>query len=354
MLPSGPHVGIEHVLGWVEAGAAIRPVVLLVLDGLGWLQLQARRQLAPVLTGLPGGPITSVTPSTTAAAMTTITTGTLPGAHGIVGYRVRVASPGVEGGESVLNILRWTIDGVDARKTIDPASFQTVPAFGGRMVPVVTRAEFARTGFTTAHLGGTRLVGWRVPSTLIVEVRRQLECGERLVYAYYDGVDKVAHEFGLGEHYDAEVAATDRLVGELIEALPPHTTLVVTADHGQVHVGDAVVDIDSSLMGDTSLISGEGRFRWLHTDDADRVASRAMKLYGGHAWVRTRSELVREDWFGGPLTAAAESRLGDVALIAHAPIAFADPHDAGERNLVSRHGSLTPDEMLVPFLIANR
>jgi hypothetical protein len=108
------------------------------------------------------------------------------------------------------------------------------------------------------------------------------------------------------------------------------------------------------LLGDTRLISGEGRFRWLHTDDADQVAGRAVKLYGGDAWVRTRAELVREDWFGGPLTPAAESRLGDVALIAHAPIAFADPHDPGERNLVSRHGSLTPDEMLVPFLIANR
>src|SRR5437764_9071787 len=116
-----------------------------------------------------------------------------------------------------------------------------------------------------------------------------LHCGERLVYAYYAAFDKVAHEFGLGEHYDAEVAAADRLVGELIEALPPGTTLVVTSDHGQVHVGDAVVEIDSSLLDKASLVSGEGRFRWLHTDDAAGVAARAMRLYGGDAWVRTRA-----------------------------------------------------------------
>src|SRR4051794_34420910 len=101
MLPSGPHLGIEHVLSWVQAGSEVRPVVLLVLDGLGWLQLQARRHLAPVLTGLAGGPITSVTPSTTAAAMTTITTGRLPGVHGIVGYRVRVDAPAGEGDGAV-------------------------------------------------------------------------------------------------------------------------------------------------------------------------------------------------------------------------------------------------------------
>ena len=33
---------------------------------------------------------------------------------------------------------------------------------------------------------------------------------ERFVYAYYDGPDRVAHEYGLVAHYDAELAATDR------------------------------------------------------------------------------------------------------------------------------------------------
>src|SRR5690625_4529883 len=45
-------------------------VVLLVLDGLGWEQLQERRELAPTLAGLTGNPISSVIPSTTATALT--------------------------------------------------------------------------------------------------------------------------------------------------------------------------------------------------------------------------------------------------------------------------------------------
>ena len=354
MLPWTHDGGIHNVLRVVLETAEVRPVVLLVLDGLGWVQLQARRDLAPVMTALGGGPISSVVPSTTAAAMTSITTGRLPGNHGIIGYRLRVDDPDGRGGDAVLNVLRWTIGGSDARTVVDPSSFQPQPAFEGRPVPAVTRAEFARTGFTTAHLGGTRLVGWRMPSTLVVEVSRLVESGEQIVFAYYDGIDKVAHEYGLGTHYDAEVAAADRLVGEVFEALPPGTALIVTSDHGQVHVGDSVVDIDSSLMGSTRLLSGEGRFRWLHTDDAEGVAARAMKLYGGVAWARTRQELIREGWFGGPLTPSAESRVGDVALIPHAPIAFADPSDPGERSLVSRHGSLTADEMLVPLLVATR
>ena len=50
---------------------------------------------------------------------------------------------------------------------------------------------------------------------------------EPFVYAYYDGVDKVGHEYGLGAHYDAEVAAVDRLVGDVLDAAAPGTAVVV-------------------------------------------------------------------------------------------------------------------------------
>src|SRR5690349_21050678 len=97
---------------WFPAAAEdADQVVLLVLDGLGWQQLQARRHAAPTLLGLDGGSITTVAPSTTAAALTSITTGLAPGAHGVIGYRIRV-----EG--EVLNVLRWQANGRDARASI--------------------------------------------------------------------------------------------------------------------------------------------------------------------------------------------------------------------------------------------
>ena len=62
--------------------------VLLVIDGLGAEQLGARSHLAPVLSGGAGQSITSVAPSTTACALTTLVTGRVPAEHGVVGYRV--------------------------------------------------------------------------------------------------------------------------------------------------------------------------------------------------------------------------------------------------------------------------
>ena len=62
--------------------------------------------------------------------------------------------------------------------------------------------------------------------------------GAPFVYAYYPGVDEVAHAHGLqGAYYPAELAAADALVGALLDALPSRAALLVTADHGQVHLG---------------------------------------------------------------------------------------------------------------------
>ncbi|HVE47045.1 MAG TPA: alkaline phosphatase family protein [Acidimicrobiales bacterium] len=329
-----------------EPARSAGQVVLLVLDGLGWEQLQARRHLAPAMAAMAGGPITTVAPTTTAAALTSISTGMAPSEHGVLGYRVRV------GEAEVLNVLRWRTAGGDARDRYPPDKFQTQSGFGGACPPVVTRAEFSSTGFTRAHLSGTRLAGWRVPSGMVVQVAQLLEAGEPFVYAYYDGIDKVAHEKGFGPYYDAEVTAADRLVGDLVAVLPPGAALLVTSDHGQVQVDAEPIPVAPELMADVSLLSGEGRFRWLHTEPGTtaRVAAGAQQRYGHLAWVRTREEMVDEGWLGGPLSPEFERRLGDVAIVPFEPVAFLDPHDTGELQLVCRHGSLTPAEALVPLL----
>jgi len=329
-----------------EPAVGAGQVVLLVLDGLGWDQLQERPSLAPFLTGMAGGPITSVAPTTTATALTSITTGLTPAVHEVVGYRVRV------GNRDVLNVLRWRTQDGDARKEVIPTDFQTHAAFGGTGPPVVTRAEFGTTGFTLAHLPGVALRGWRMPSSVAVTVGALLAAGEPFVYAYYDGVDKIAHEHGFGPYYDAELRAADRLVADVAAALPAGAALVVTADHGQVEVGDRTRVLGPDVMASTWLLSGEGRFRWLHARPGmqARLVDAATEAFGEIAWIRTLSDLEEEGWFGGHLTEAGRSRVGDVALIPHAPVAFVDPADTGELALRCRHGSATRAEMLVPLL----
>lgn len=338
------------------AGSAERPawmpdsltaaerVVMLVIDGLGWNQLQERTHVAPVLSAMRGGAITSVAPSTTATALTSITTGLTPGEHGLIGYRMDM-------GGTVMNTLRWGDENGDLRRKFPPRQVQACPPFLGLSVPVLSKAELEGTGFTEAHLAGVKPMGWRAPSSIAVTVRRALDAGETFVYAYYDGVDKIAHERGFGDYYDAELAYADSLVAAVAEVLPAGTALVVTADHGQVHVGQNTVVPAPGIMSLVHHQSGEGRFRWLHAQRGrENELLAECGRYADVAWVVSRDQVIEENWFGPRVSAEARRRMGDVALVPHAPVSFEDPADGGAFELVCRHGSLTADEMLVPLL----
>ncbi len=346
----GPTTWTTGLPAWMpELVADARQVVLFVLDGLGWDQLQERRHLAPTIAGLAGGSITTVAPTTTATALSSIATGLTPGEHGLIGYRI------VIGGE-VMNVLRWAVAGDDRRRAYPPADTQRFPAFLGHAVPVVSSVELTNTAFSEAHMRGSKPVGFRATSSLPVEVGRLLGDGERFVYAYYGGIDKIAHERGFGAYYDAELRTADRLVGDVLDQLPAGAVVLVTADHGQVQVGDAIVHPSRDLRAMCSLQSGEGRFRWLHArrGGVDELLAAAHEEFGDVAWVRSRDELVGAGWFGPTVPPDVANRLGDVAVVAFADVSFDDPDDSGPFELVCRHGSLTPAEVYVPLLAGTR
>jgi hypothetical protein len=341
MDPVLPDYGGEAITSLMPALVAGRPapfmppsvagadaVVMLVLDGLGWQAVEAHRSLLPGLAGLEGKPITTVAPSQ----------------HGLVGFRMRV-------GDDVLNILRWQTTG--NHRAPDPFEVQRHTAFLGRPVPVVTRSEFRHSGFTDAQLRGARFVGWNAVSTLVEHCRRLVDAGERFVYGYYPSVDTVAHEFGLHDSfYVAELRAADRLVGDLLDVLSPTTALLVTSDHGQVHVdaGGWVELHDLAPM--IAMYAGEARFRYLYAKPgaAADLAVAAREAVGHQAWVLTREELFAQGWIGPAPEGPIGSRVGDVVLAAREPVAFVDPTLPVETKLIGMHGSLTPDEMQVPLL----
>jgi predicted AlkP superfamily pyrophosphatase or phosphodiesterase len=324
-------------------------IVLLVIDGLGYEQLQRHAHLAPNLMSLVGGSITTIAPSTTASALTSLVTGASPAEHGIVGYRMDM-------GDSIMNSLRWWSDTRDLRKVHPPATVQPIPPFVGMTIPVVSRAELEGSAFTEAHLRGSRPCGWRAASSIVAQCAQLIASGENFVYAYYDGIDKIAHERGFGEYYDAEIAATDWLVGALLNTLPSGTTLTITADHGQVQVGDNVVHLSDDIKATLHHQSGEGRFRWLHAKrgQESELLQIASDSYSDIAWVVSRDQVVEEAWLGpargGRMADQVKRRLGDVALVPFSATTFDDPLDSGPFSLVCRHGSLTAEEMFVPFL----
>lgn len=327
--------------GWVSEVAGASSIVLLVLDGLGYNEL--RRRDLPNLGSLRGEAITTVVPSTTPTALLSITTGLTPAAHGVVGYRINI-------GSGILNVLRWSIHGGGTPP--DPVSFQPREAFDGEPVPVVNRAQFRDTKFSAVQLRGADFHGYVSTATLVEHCRLLVQRRERFVYAYYDGLDVVAHVHGLRDGFaERELQYCDRIVGDLLDVLPADATLVVTADHGHVHFERRVSFDDVKELIQTQ--SGESRFRYLHAraGAADELLAAVDGAHSQHSWVFSREQLIDEGWFGPrPPTSEVARRIGDVVVAAREPVGFVDPANPGESRLLSGHGSLTSDEMLVPLL----
>lgn len=296
----------------------------------------------PNLASMIGGPITTVAPSTTAAALTSISLGKAPSQHGITGYKMRIP-------EGILNVIRWKI--VDSRKPAPtPRKLQPLAAFDGRDVKVITKRSFAKTSFTEVILGDVQVDGYSSASSIPMLARRASD-ERRLVYAYYDNLDTTGHERGLNDGlFDAELSFIDYLVGKLVAVLPSDVCLLVTSDHGHVHLSERY-DL-APLTEMIALVGGDGRFRELHAKPgaAADLEQAARSAFGSVAWVMTRDELFDDEWLGPKGPDAFRRRVGDVVLAVHTDGMFVDPSSPGEAKALSGHGSLTADEMLVPLL----
>jgi hypothetical protein len=349
---SGPNVMnvVPAVLGvrpveWLPAPVAgARAVVLLVLDGFGWEARNLHGGLLPEISALEGRMITTVIPSTTPAALTSITTGIPPGRHGITGFRIRVD-------RSVLNAIRWQQE--NGKRPPAPDDMQRHAPFADRQVAVVTKSEFRTSGFTAVHLRGADFHGWPTTAVLVEHVRALIDGGAPFVYAYYPGVDEVSHSFGLeGRFYTGELQAADRLVGAVRDVLPDDVALLITADHGQVNLGQESWIGLGALDGMIDAYAGDARFRYLHAREgaAKELLVAAEDTLSDHAWVFSRERLFDEGWLGPDPAGPARRRVGDVVLAARDAVGFVDPTLPRETGLRSAHGSITAAEVEVPLL----
>jgi predicted AlkP superfamily pyrophosphatase or phosphodiesterase len=196
------------------------------------------------------------------------------------------------------------------------------------------------------------MIGYQDRGGAVDAVVDAARSAEAFVYAYWDGIDRTAHEYGFGERYDEELAACDAMVAAMLDRLAPDTALLVTADHGQVEVGERMVTLPDEVSALVDRQSGEARFRWLHGhpgSETDLLAA-SQEAFGTSAWVVGVDEAVNSGWFGPVVTPAARARLGDVALVAREQVGFVDPAEVIPIQLICRHGSLTADETLVPLV----
>jgi hypothetical protein len=178
------------------------------------------------------------------------------------------------------------------------------------------------------------------------------------IYAYWAGVDTVAHWYGpRGPEHAAEAALLDRDLERALGDRPAGDTLVIlTADHGHASVDPGrLVDLEA----DTELrallrnpIAGEPRVVFLHTDRAAEVKTYLEQTYPGTFFLIDREEALEAGLFGRGDPALVRRRVGEVlAMLSDdrgATVVRVDGQVVLHRG---SHGGMTPDEMRIPVLL---
>ena len=338
----------------LERLPAIRSFVLIVVDGLGYSNLAERKGHAPTLSGLPRRRIETVAPSTTGAALTTITTGQLPGVHGLIGYKIRHPELGL-----VTTLRDW--GGITEPTEWQRATplFSAAAEAGARAV-VIGRPAHAQGGLTSAILSGAEYHGGqRIEDRFSIASQLLREGIPTVAYLYVDELDRAAHESGWqSDAWVKRLEALDASLADLLRTLPSDVGVAITADHGMVDVAahqQVLLDADPAMLAGVAEVGGEPRFRSFYLEtgaDADEVAARWAAAEGSRAWVATRAEAIDSGVFGVVDPDVAE-RLGDVIIAARKRVAYySASDDSKSREMIGQHGSFSEEERGVPLILA--
>jgi len=330
---------------------AVSHAVVLLADGLGLSALEARAGHARTFASRLGtdAAISSVFPTTTAAALATLATGELAGQHGLVGYSVLDAA-----NDRVVNQLTgWDDDAMTADWQRVPTLFQKADSVGVTSV-AIGPARYAESGFTRAVLRGAEYRAGASIADRLARAHEALAGPPTLIYVYVPELDTASHAHGLeSPNWVNALEELDAAVGRFAPRLGPRHGLLVTADHGVIDVPhDAQIVVAPELLEGVRHVAGEPRCLQLHLEpgeSADEHAERWRASEGSRAWIATRAEAVAAGWFG-EVAPEVLPRIGDLLVAARTRVAYyADPDDRG-RKMIGQHGSLSPDELTIPLL----
>lgn len=339
--------------------APVTHAAVLVVDGMGAANLNDHAGHARWLTRAwkaHGLRADVGFPSTTASALTTLTTGVQAGEHGIAGYSLR--DP--ESGQIVNHLKDW-------EPTVELGSWQRSQTVFERAaaqgIPSLSQGEarFADSDFTKAVWRGAEFRAARSLSEQFDNAKAFFDSTPLgLAYLYWPALDRTGHGSGCeSDSWLHRLEELDAELGECASVLGPQTGLIVTADHGMVDVADddkIVVQADSPLLEGVVAWAGEPRAPQIYLSAGakrDELVLAWRQRVGDKAQVLTREQVVSSGALGEVAPEVAQ-RIGDVVIVCEKPVAIYHGPTAPTKSqaMVGQHGSVTTREREVPVILA--
>lgn len=378
-LLNAPFTGLPPLRSplWQSAAGDVQRVVLLVLDGFGSNLVERNEAyLSPWRQrAVAAAQLTSVFPSTTVAALSSLWTGYAPAQHGLVGLTMLFPQYGALGQMLGLSPIFQSPPNMLVRAGLEPEQFLQTPGFAQQLAA----AGIPTHAFKGAHIVDSALSrmhgrgvagnhGIYTFAELMVRLRDLLEhtAGQRLyINAYWPHVDTLSHYYSpFHDAVDAEIRAIfAQLERELWQTLSPAaragTLLCIVADHGQLPTPYSLgihlrryPELEQMLL---MHFAGEARTAYLYArqgQQAELLAYLQQKM-SQMVWAMPAATILQQGLWGPPPYAAdVPRRLGDVVAVMRGGHAFISPLQLErEKKFIGRHGGLSAAEMHVPWWV---
>ncbi len=357
-----------------------RNVILVLVDGLGldwFLRYTAREQEKPaheriwsnLLADALIAPLTSIVPSTTSSALTTLWTGETTLRHAITGYESWLKEYGVVANMITHAPMAFQGDNGSLRRAgFDPATFLNLPTLGTHLEQFGVKtfgflhAAIARSGLSTMHMPQVNVKSFRTTADLWYSFSQFLS-GENYersyIYIYWGELDELSHLYGPDNErvyweFESFSRLFERFVRLVRQNVKGRTLLILTADHGEIATPRyTCYDLKNhpDVMDCLVMATGEARFAYLYVRPGKEEKLRQLfaERWGERFRLYPAEQLLQAGLFGpGQPAPRTLERIGDWVAIAqdNAYLWWANK----ENILLGRHGALTRAEMLTPFI----
>ena len=363
-------------------------IIVLLADGFGYRQWLANAKHLALFQAIARKgaffPITTVFPSTTAAAISSLNTGRTPNETGVFEwflYEPRLNkiimpllfSPLGSEKRDVLtrqNVSPHILTSQEIEKSVIHKTLRTHKV---RSL-AINKDAFVRGGYNEIFLRGATKKGYTNARDLSHILRRTIvksRAGPRFIYVYWADIDKAGHAHGPSSpEYKREVRALHTLLCNALSGIhkkvAQKTILIITADHGQVDVKPKkTLYLNSFQWLEKAFMRKNGRpiyptggprdvFLAIQPGRLKEIFSRLRRVLKNDATVLSIREAHRRKLFGN--NAASElfkKRAGNILILPKRKNTIWYMHPEGKPMMKKgHHGGLSPDEMLIPFAMA--
>ncbi len=353
-------------------------VVLLLLDGFGAAQLRFAREhygvpsFEQLFSRADHLQISSVFPSTTSTAMSSLHTGLTPQEHGVIGYTMFISQLG-----AITQMLRFTPvlggrpvfdSGLDPETFLETKTIHERLEDAGVSSTVYTPSHILDSGLSRITYRGAEIEPGSSFTDSVLRLRKNLEGekGTSFHFVYFASPDTVSHARGpYTEVFAAELEAifavlSKQLFSKLNSEVGKKTTLLISGDHGATRVRkESILDVaDYPELTENFRLPPTGDSRAsilnLKSGTQDKIRTFFEERFPGEFEVMDSSRLLSEGYYGlGRVKGETPSRIGDLVVLAKQDNAIDNSNiEFHKGEIPGRHGGLSEEEIKVPLIVS--